>query len=518
MSKKKKEVIKKYRDDSKEKITLIELINPMNLQKEVKRYGYTFNLKLYLIFVAATIGAIVFLSMLFRLKVVFSIVLFLSSAIVLPKFLLNMYQRMYQQKRLDEASDYSENMMYSFKKTGTILQSLRDTLEIYDETHIRMRVCLEKAIAYLEAGHSESGRLYEEALAIIEHEYNNSRIRMIHKFLVNVEMHGGEFDNSMNILLNEKSRWIKNTYALQREKQTMWRLTVVALIISIGLCYFVLASMKGIPTTINMMETIYVQVSSMMLIIADLLILLKTSSALTKDWLCDEQRYTDEYLRYAYNNVVNYDVKRQRKLSILFAIPFGIITCILIAFGQSIFSIIAAIVTMFIIFSYKIGYHANFNFVLDQVYLSISDWLIDMALLLQSNNVQVAISNSYANAPEILKTEILRLQERLVENPTDIKSYTRFCEKFDMPDVKSAMRMLYTLSEIGSGDAQEQMRTLIENNSEIISYAESLKYKNEIGKMKLIFSSPLLTGSAKMLVDLAVIMVVMLPSMAQTVS
>lgn len=516
--KQKRKKIKKYEKHTAKKVGLFQLLNPKNLQAEVNRYGYTFSKEYYVFFLVLTILVCAGLSFIFRLQRLCVGILLVCAIFLLPKFVLNMYKRMYQQKRFAEASDYCENIMYAFKKSGTILIALKETLEIFDDSHVNMKSAIEESIMYLERGDSSDNRLHEEALAIIEKEYSNTRIRMVHKFLVNVERHGGNFDNSMNILLNEKARWVKSVYALQRDKQMYWRLTVAALIISIGLCFVVLNSMKKVPSDVDVMHAPGVQVSSMLLIIADFLILIKASGKLTVDWLSAEKKYTKEYLRYTYDNIMNYDAKKQMVPAIIVSGISAALAVMFMVLGSKFMTVVLIAISIFAFVSPKLGYKANFNNVLNLIYLSISDWLIDIALLLQANNVQVAIANSYDHAPAILQPEIEALTARLNENPGEISSYTKFCEVFDMPDVKSAMRMLYTLSEIGSGDSQEQMKNLIGNNSEIIAYAEKIRNSREMGRMKLIFSMPVLSGSAKMLIDLTTILLYVLPSLTNTLN
>lgn len=52
----------------------------------------------------------------------------------------------------------------------------------------------------------------------------------------------------------------------------------------------------------------------------------------------------------------------------------------------------------------------------EAVYLALPGWFMELALLLQNNNVQVSIEKSKNSAPPVLRYEIECLEERLKKN------------------------------------------------------------------------------------------------------
>lgn len=60
------------------------------------------------------------------------------------------------------------------------------------------------------------------------------------------------------------------------------------------------------------------------------------------------------------------------------------------------------------------------------LYASISQWFMQMSLLLQHNNVHVSLAKSMKNAPVIIQKELEKLMERLEQNPDSIESYGSF--------------------------------------------------------------------------------------------
>ena len=143
------------------------------------------------------------------------------------------------------------------------------------------------------------------------------------------------------------------------------------------------------------------------------------------------------------------------------------------------------------------------------MYVAFPQWLMDMALLLQNNNVQVSIQKSRENAPAVLERELEDLQERILKEPEKVSSYTGFCAGFDIPETQSCMKMLYSISEAGVGSAQEQITNLLKNISEIQEQADKIQDENAAFKMRLIFSYPVAAAAVKMLIDMTVGMVAM---------
>ena len=70
----------------------------------------------------------------------------------------------------------------------------------------RLKRCLSRAIEELEYGMGQ--RVYEDALRIIEEEYDCARIRTLHKFIVSVEEKGGRYRGAMEVLLEDFDRWV----------------------------------------------------------------------------------------------------------------------------------------------------------------------------------------------------------------------------------------------------------------------------------------------------------------------
>lgn len=106
----------------------LRLLNPKNLQREVHVYGYRFSWRTHLMAVIAALVGIGGIGMVFQLKPLFLAGVLLTVLFVFPVLVLDMYKKMYEQKRFGDACAYMEQLLYAFQKTGKIVSALKEVL------------------------------------------------------------------------------------------------------------------------------------------------------------------------------------------------------------------------------------------------------------------------------------------------------------------------------------------------------------------------------------------------------
>lgn len=453
----------------------LKLLNPKNLEKEVDRYGYHFSWKTHIVAMIGTLAGGSAVGLLFQLDTFFFTIILVVVGILLPILILDMYRKMYEQKRFADAATYMEQMLYSFQKTGKVLLALKETGEIFDEG--QMKQLIRAAILEL-----EKGKL-EQALKQIETGYECPKLSAVHKLLLNAEEHGGEMENSVLILLEDLELWKRRGYRLQAEKKKSHGDNIISMIVAVMLCavaLYVLNSMNDmfvVETTLNILKISVIQVSSLLFLLFLLFIFFKSSRNLTANWLQIKTNHEDGYIQKCYESVKHYEAKKAKKKRSLGLAP--------------------------------IGYRLAKRDVTEEIYLTLPGWLMELALLLQNNNVQVAIAKSKAGAPVVIQEEIDLLMERMEREPQRLTTYTRFCSEFDVPEVLSCMKMLHAVSEMGSGDAKTQINNLIARVNEMQDIAEQIQNEKASFYMKMMFSYPVIAATVKLLTDLTVGMAVM---------
>ena len=197
---------------------------------------------------------------------------------------------------------YMEQMIYSFKKQPKIRMALLDAQKV---SSIEMREVIEEAIVNIDS--NKSANIYEDALAIIEKEYNCGRIKSLHKFIIKIENYGGNYETYIDILLEDIKNWSDRTLTFIRNVDRTRRNVLISIASTLITCGFMAYL---IPKDYKFTEHGLYQVCSMILIMAMIFTYLAITKRLNFDWLKEERALPDNMvIKYyalvekGYNNI-----------------------------------------------------------------------------------------------------------------------------------------------------------------------------------------------------------------------
>ena len=484
------------------------LLNPGNLAKEVYTYGYHFSWKTHLFVIGVCIAGMGVIGLLFQLNWNLLIIILIAMFLAVPVFILDMYKKMYEQKRFADTAAYMEQMLYTFQKTGKVLSALKETRETFESGH--MRDVIDKAAAHLEEGRSESGKsVLRESLDIVGNEYECRKIKTVHDFLVSAEEYGGEADESISLLLKDIESWKRRGYLLQKEKKEAHTDNVVSIIVTTIFCALVLYALNMVPGILkmqapyNIFKTGVVQITSFAFLLWMGYVYAKSEKSLTRNWLTEENGKKEERVLRDYYDVINYDEKKEKKRSLMWMLPF-LVLAVFFVIKRSWVAVPMAILAVVMTQQHRFDRNISRNNVSEELYSAFPEWLMQIALLMQHSNVQVSIAKSVDDAPRVLVPELNALIQRIKENPKVLSSYTDFCKDFDIPETTSCMKMLYAISESGTGDRKVQIQNLLVQVQEMRNHAAEIKNENSAFKVQMLYLYPIIGASVKMLGDLVV--------------
>ena len=120
--------------------------------------------------------------LLYRINYIAALFVMILAVIMIPGLVRNYFMERSKASRFADVDVYLHQMTYSFIRNPKVNIALQDAYAISSG---RLKRCLSRAIEELQYGMGE--RVYEDALKIVEEEYDCSRIRTLHKFLVSVE-------------------------------------------------------------------------------------------------------------------------------------------------------------------------------------------------------------------------------------------------------------------------------------------------------------------------------------------
>lgn len=487
------------------------LLNPRHLQQQIDEYGYYFSMGNYVLSLVISFAGVFVCGMVFSLRWYLAAAVIVFWMILLPGMILDGYKNMYEHKKFLEAADYMEQILYSFKMEGKILASLRDTARLFSAG--RMHLAINETIAYIENGVYERD-LYQEAFARIEMQYPGRRMAAIHKFLCLIEKNGGDYSNGINLLLEDKALWVENVLLLQEEKKRGRTRVIIALVITMILAAVFHGVYRSMPKNYAIVNNPVTQIGTTMYLMLNILVFRKANRELAGSWLERESVSDEEKAAYYWKIVTEEDNRRDWKKSLLWAVPFFLGACFCQWKGHIYGAITLIVIGIFLENQHRIAYRISYNWLVKEINLRFPQWLMEMALLLQGNNVQVAIAKTVSGAPAVLQQELEEMVKKLKEQPESMKPYMEFLEQFQLSYVQSAMKMLYAISESGTGDSQEQIQIMVRRNEKLLDQAEKILNERKLAGINAVGYFPQITISFQMMINMMVFMIVFFTKMS----
>lgn len=441
-----------------------------------------------------------FLQLLLKLNEAMTLVLGIFVLLVIPLH-RRWYRRMKEnQTRFYEVSLYLDTLLYAFVKDGKVDSAVRNAWQTLPAGH--MKDVVKKALDYMTVTFDEA-EVLEEALAMIAKEFPCKRIRDVHKFMTHVEYYGGEIERPVALLLTDKGRWEKRIQSaiLQRRKQ--FTDVVLSVIASLIICGAILYLPIG---EVDMSQMWLIQIVTMVVLVLDDFVIQRGQKFLAVDWIGMHLTEDEEYYVRKMEQYQTYDMKKEQKLSVL----LGGLGCVATGYfflqGQEWMVLLLLLVTLFGFNQHKIGRQLMRKTLTKELKYAFPNWLLDLVLLLQTENVQVALQKSREYVPGVLQKELQLLTERLELQPEASEPYHMFLQSFSIPEVHSAMGILYSISIGNSGHADKQIGELVEKNQELLDETERKLLLDSGSGMYILFMLPVLTATFKLLVDMVVLM------------
>lgn len=474
-------------------------LNHKNLIGEIEQYGYVITLKKIIIaYVGMIMGSIV-AAYLFRLRPIGYAVICGASVLLTPLLVLYSYRALYEQRRFSDASKYMEKMLYYFKSSRKILDSLEKASVIFHPGV--MKTAIDDAILYI---HTENvSDIEENALMIIEKEFPNNKIRRLHKYLLSVEKNGGNPDLGIEMLLMERERWTEEIVIQQKEKKRLKIQFCIFSVLMIGLCLvFLYIPILYHAFNFDLSDYFLVRAATVLLIVATLALYVKLSKIIGKSWVDDDKVKSDEELEKRFNDIVYYNEKKEMTTSLIYSLICAAVVGILYVITTSkVLLIIGACITVFLMLSYKIGYNLGKKDLIDEIEKVFPEWILQVALLMQYDNVPMSIAKSFETAPGILKPEIRKMLLELDDNPTSPIPYNDFMRYLNIVDINEAMNALYSIVTAAGADVEKEFRVILGQNNKMKKKIADMKREDKTAMNEMYIYAEVILGSLLLLVD-----------------
>ena len=484
----------------------IKYLRYRNLTQELAKYGYEYTPKKALFAYGMIVLVAAIFGLLYKLELPYIAAIGIIGLVFSPMVILQTMKGRYHTTMFSLANNYMEQFLYSFKRNGTVLNALLETATIFDEGIFHE--ALERAIEHIQYT-TDSEDPEREALDIVGDFFHCERIDAIHSFVIGAQRRGGDAGGSILLLAKNRAMWAERVMNLQKEFQIVKRNIMIALVATMLICILPLYLLGG---DLDISSIPLCQISAVVLIGICMLIYVKADKKLCRSWI--EKEVDSTGMGKKYLQVRDYDEVKEAKSSQKMAIiPVILFIGAFIYFKNIAVLVAGVVVVLFFLNQHKIGHSLAIKKVAREIEKQFPNWLMEVALLLQTDNVQMAIRKSMDSTPEVLVYALEDLIYQLEEDPNAIEPYHRFLKEYRNPDVQSAMKMLYALSSGNAGDVTKQVEELIDRNNAMMDKAEKLEQEDKIAGMKVYILLPSLLASFKLMVDMALLLVVFLQNL-----
>lgn len=412
-------------------------------------------------------------------------------------------QKKAQERRFEEVSEYLDMLLYAFVKEEKVERALVDV----DAAMVDgpMRDVLQKSIDHMHMTFDETD-VMRDSLQMIEREYTCSRMKNVHDFIVHVEIYGGTIEKPVELLLTDKKRWEQRIRGSMKERRKMFVDIVLSIAASLLICGMILY----LPVMeIDISKNIISQILTVIVVVLDDLIFTRAQKFLAINWLAEDGQ-TQETDAKKIEEYYRYDARKDKRLSVILAVVAATGAAAASYWGHPWMTAIALLLVALMANQHRVGRALAKKTLVRSIKCAFPGWLMDIVLLLQSENVQVALQKSQEHVPPVLRRDLYTLVAQLEMEPESVVPYHRFLKEFQIPEVHSAMSMLFSISMGNSGRTDRQIGELIDRNMEMLDVAEKGRLRNRSSGMYLLFLAPVLTASLKLLVDMAVFMMTFL--------
>lgn len=478
----------------------MKLFDFTNMTLEIQGYGYEYSIKKFIMQLLLTYILLIVAGVLFQLHPVCIVILCVWAFFCLPIIILAQFRYLANNKKFETLVGYLEQMIFAFKKSPKILESFKTVYQVVDKG---LHDDIAKAILKIENDSTGSG--YKEAFAIMEKAYPCSRMQALHKFMINVETNGGDYQRSIDILLDDIRSWVSRTYAYQKELKNIKGKIMLSIILSIMIAGTMMAIIP--KELIVFKDSIVYLVSTTILFIALIALIAFVQSKLNGKWFIND--VTSEKLTKLQKAAIKastYDKQKsnkQAKISCLITLPIMLMGILI---KSPIVIMMGGVISFSMLMKNKWQYKMAKKSVQRALEKEFPLWLRDISLQLQTLVVPLAIQNSIQEAAPVLQPHLQLLCERITNDPTSIRPYLQFLEKYHLADVSNAMKILYTIQSLNVKDAKEQIDDLVKRNQKMLAKSEKIRNEDVLTGIGFIVALPMVMATLKLIVDLMLVL------------
>lgn len=444
---------------------------PQKFMAELQLIDTELSKREFFILMFGIVASTFLLCFFFQLRICQYVLVLLFDLYVTPFFYLNDKRRKYERKKFNDVNSYMTQLGQSFSATKVIATSLNETKKTFSQG--KMKRTIEKAEQILVDTNNA-----EKAFNSIEEEYNCQRLSGVHEFILKANSIGGDCNDEIKLLEGARVAWWRAVALFKKTQTANTILTYVEFILLDLICAFICS--RSLPDDLSVIHLSFVQWTNTLLIIVTLLIFKFLDRKRTSSYLEPPKTMNEEEAEkaFSYLNDFNQNKRNLRKSNYPIALfLFACFTAIYLIFKTPSVIIIAVLIIGMVLNLHNISKAVYEEQIKKELSLAFPNWIFEVILLLQKDNVPNSIASSYEKASPVFKHELKKLVDEIECNSHDIETYVSFLNKYNLDGVEDSMRALFSINE-GTGNS-ETIKILAENNMKMLSATEEDRMSNK---------------------------------------
>jgi ABC-type multidrug transport system fused ATPase/permease subunit len=327
----------------------------------------------------------------------------------------------------------------------------------------------------------------------------------LHRFLIKVEGVGGDHELGVNALINDRRMWLERVDDYKKEKSAVVKEIIISCLFSSIICAI---TMYMLPSYVGSMKHIISRIGSTVYIIVNQFTVAQTLKH-TVFYLNDT--YTEEEemaLLTKFRWFKTWDKKVETKKGLKPAIMMVFIGIVALFLGYWWMMLICVALAAFSYFVQPIMKHNGARkSITREIEKAYPDWLLELSLLLQTENLHVALEKTLDTSPRILQDDLIQLGDDIASYPTEVFPYTNFLHDINVSNIHSSMKLLYSIATYGSEEEEKQIAELVERNASLMNKAEQVKNTDRLAKVYIYKFIPMAASALKLICDMAVFLI-----------
>lgn len=482
-----------------------------HLSATIKGYGYDYSFSKYMLWVIVTLAAMVGASYVYSLHFMNMLTVTVAAIIALPMIIKAQFSYISNNDRFEQIVNYLDQMILSFKRNPKILEALENTENLVDG---KMKECVQRAIHIIK-NDTKSKNVYAKALLVIEKEFRCSRLRTLHRFLMNVENENSTaYHVGLDNLYFDIRSWVSRTYQYQADLAATKKKIVIVMGLSLGIAaffsYVLQSSQEKMSANydFNVIDKPVYQIATVIFLLLFIIIFVFLNTKVNGNWLVNDISDVDERTVENYlNEIKNYSgFIDNLKQPIIAACFGGLLAFVGVLIHKKLIVILGIVLAVFLLLKRKLSYNKKKKTIERELLKEFPMWMRDVAISLNNMVVVKAVRQSLRTAAPILKPFIRDFLREVEKDPVSIRPYINFLGGYNVSELSTAVKTLYSIRILSHEDSQRQVNDLIQRNQELLANAEQLRHQDSIGSVTMISMLPMVILSFKLIVDMGVML------------